>query len=192
MLQDYTAPAKNAILIFEKNKPVIFTLLAKPVFAWHDIAFEKDENTGKSTKVYEEYRPYKNGQKAPQIVGRPDILGYADKPRKFKHKWLCEIYNHDVNQVQLAELEHYTLHNALYQIDAEYELLETPIKIIKSGEKTETNYTATPLQARNYPLPADIQERRELANIDLESVFTTFEKEVADLEVYDSQDIYED
>ena len=191
LIQDYTPPQKNSILIFEKNKPVILTLLAKPVFAWHDIAFEKDENTGKSTKVYENYLPYKNGQKAPLIIGRTDILGYMDKPRKYKHKWLCEVFNNDTGTVQLAEFDHYTLHNALYQIDAEYELLETPIKILKSGEKTDTNYTATPLQARNYPLPSDIQERRQVAGIDLESVFSTFESETQEF-VDDSETVYQD
>ena len=183
LLAEYQAPKKEEAtkpLYLQKileNEPQIIQLLQAPVFGWRDFAIEKNAE-GKNIVAVNSYLPYvadKDGQYLrPTITERLDIIdNMSKKDRRYKHIWLTLIYNHTSQSVQFYEFGQGAIIEALLNLDLEYDLIDTPVKISKSGLGVDTKYSVLPLPSKKFPLPIEaISEQIEKLQPDLTAPFT--------------------
>lgn len=137
------------------------------------------------------YAKLKQGENKFRILGKP-IIGWLDwqdkKPLRFrmkdkpsqpidptkavKHFWAMVVWNYNENQIQILEITQSSIQSAISTLSNDEDWgnpLSYDIKIVRTGEKMETQYAVNPVPHK--PLSAEISMALEAKPIKLEALF---------------------
>lgn len=137
------------------------------------------------------YMKFKGGENKIRILSKP-IIGWLDwqdkKPLRFrmkdkpskpvdpakaiKHFWAMVVWNYNESQVQILEITQSSIQTAIKSLSADADWgnpFEYDIKINKTGEKMETNYTINPVPHKK--LSNEIKVAYESKPINLEALY---------------------
>jgi hypothetical protein len=148
--QGYEQPVSGGNYMKLKQGENKFRILSKPIIGWLDWKDKKPLR----------FR-MKDKPKAPIDAAKP-----------IKHFWAMVVWNYNDSQVQVFEITQSSIQTAVSALSNDSDWgspLTYDIKIIRTGEKMETQYTVNP--SPHKPLSNEIKEAYQTKRINLEALY---------------------
>lgn len=147
--QDYETPVMNNYMKFQKGENR-FRILSKPIVGWLD---------------WEDKKPIRF-----KMDHKPDAPIDPSKP--IKHFWAMVVFNYATDSVQVLEITQKTIHKAITDLSKDKDWgspLEYDLKVMKTGEGMDTEYSVVPVPAK--PIGLAIQEAYENKPVNLNALY---------------------